>query len=335
MADRHQLEEAVIIDSKRTVRIAAVQIESLNGRVLENLAHALPFVEEAARRGAELIVLPEFMPTGYIFTKAIWDAGESKYGQTVLWLSKHSKRLGAYLGTSFLEADGEDFFNTFALFDPRGNEAGRVRKQTPAALEAFFTKGEPGPHVINTDFGTVGVGICYENMLSYLPPLMNLQSVDILLMPHSAPYSMKNFLTPQKAVEAFIANLKGLALYYTKLLGVPVLMVNKSGKWESPLPGISFLKLVSAFPGLSSIADSDGTLKAQLGTKEGIIVEDVMLDPSRKTNAVPACRGRWTVDFPWGIRIWRLSETVGRVWYRLSSERKRRARDISSRHESA
>jgi N-carbamoylputrescine amidase len=89
-------------DSARKLRVAAVQMESKNGLIKANLEHALPFVDEAVKKGAKLIVLPEFMPTGYIFTKAIWDAGEPKDGLTVKWLKEHSKRLGVYLGTSFL-----------------------------------------------------------------------------------------------------------------------------------------------------------------------------------------------------------------------------------------
>ena len=245
----------------RRLRVAAVQMESKNGLIEANLGHALPFVEEAAKGGAQLIVLPEFMPTGYVFTKDIWDAGEPRDGLTVSWLVKHSKRLGVYLGTSFLEADGEDFFNTFVLTSPDGKEAGRVRKQTPAAFEAYFTKGAPGPHVIDTGLGRVGVGICYENMLSYIPGLMDAHSVDLLLMPHSAPSPMKSILTPGSAVDSFHAHLKGLSVQYARLLGVPAVMINKSGKWETPLPGIPFMKQTSSFPGFSSIADSDGTLK--------------------------------------------------------------------------
>ena len=314
----------------KTLRVAAVQMESKNALVRANLEHAGPFVEEAAQRGAKLVVLPEFMPTGYLFTRAIWDAAETREGLTVQWLKETSRRFSIYLGTSFLEADGEEFFNSFVLANPDGTEAGRVRKQTPAAFEAYFTRGAPGSHVIDTDFGRVGVGICYENMLSYTPRLMSTHAVDIMLMPHSAPCPMKSILTPQSAVRSFLVNLEGLAVSYAQLLGIPAVMINKSGPWDTPLPGIPFLTQHSYFPGLSAVADSDGTLKAQLGGDEGLIVEDVVLDPSRKTHAVPAYTGRWVKEFHWGIRIWRLVETVGRTWYTISAERKRRAREVSS-----
>jgi len=321
-------------EKDRTVRVAAVQMESKNGLVEANLDYATRLVDRAAQNGAKLIIFPEFMPTGYIFTTAIWDGAEPKEGPTVKWLKENSKRLGIWLGTSFLEADGEDFFNTFVLATPDGKEAGRVRKQTPAFFEAFFTKGDTGLHVIDTELGRMGVGICYENYLAYIPQIMHQQSVDLLLMPHSFPIPMQSLFTPRKVIEYLNNELRELALRYARLLGVPAIMVNKCGQWQSPLPGLPFHKEDSSFPGLSTIVDSDGVVKAQLRDEEGIIVEDVMLDPSRKTHESPQCYGRWAWKGPRARSLARMVEVyveaLGGLWYSLSSERKRRAREISS-----
>ena len=46
----------------RTLRVAAVQMESQNGRVQANLERATRFVEQAAEKGAGLVILPERMP---------------------------------------------------------------------------------------------------------------------------------------------------------------------------------------------------------------------------------------------------------------------------------
>ena len=123
--------------SARTLRVAAVQVPSRNGAIAENLAHAEAFVAEAARQGAALVLLPEFLPTGYLLAPEIWHAAEPAVGPTVRWLSAQALRHGVFVGTSFLEADGDDFINTFVLAAPDGSEAGRVWKQTPAVFEAF------------------------------------------------------------------------------------------------------------------------------------------------------------------------------------------------------
>jgi len=101
------------------------------------------------------------------------------------------------------------------------------------------------------------------------------------------------------------------------------------------MPGIPFHVERSSFLGLSAVADSDGTLKAQLGDGEGVMVEDVRLDPSRKTHTVPQGYGRWAWRDPYGF-LWLLriaspvTEAFGRLWYSLSVERRRKARALSS-----
>lgn len=317
-------------EKERTVRVAAVQMESKNGLIDTNLETATRLVDQAAQKGARIIILLEFMPTGYIFTTAIWDGAEPKEGPTVKWLKEGSKRLGVWLGTSFLEADGEDFFNTFVLTTPEGKEAGRVRKQTPAVFEAYFTKGDAGSHVIHTELGNIGVGICYENQLAYIPQMMYKQSVDLLLMPHSAPTPTPSVLFPRKYAEIWNNMLRELAPRYARLLGVPAIMINKCGPWQTPAPGMPFLPQNSSFPGLSTIADSDGTVKAQLDGEQGVIIADVTLDPSRKTYTQPQCQGRWAMKLPWPIHLWPVVEAIGSIWYTLSSERKRRAHEILS-----
>ncbi|HEY6306055.1 MAG TPA: nitrilase-related carbon-nitrogen hydrolase, partial [Candidatus Angelobacter sp.] len=74
-----------------------------------------------------------------------------------------SRRLHVWLGTSFLEADGADFYDTFVLTTPEGEEAGRVRKQVPAEVEGYFFRGDVGSHVLKTAIGRIGVGICAES----------------------------------------------------------------------------------------------------------------------------------------------------------------------------
>ena len=317
------------------LRVAAVQMESKNGLVEANLQHATPLVNRAADMGARLVLLPEFMPPGYVFTTAIWKGAEPKEGPTARWLKETSNRLGIWLGTSFLEADGEDFFNTFVLATPDGREAGRVRKQTPASCETYFTRGYAGPHVMETELGRIGVGICYENQLAYVPRIMCQQSVDLLLMPHSIPLLMRSFFFNGKQVERYMDAVKDLAVRYARMLGVPVVMANKCGPWVSPMPGNPFPVQRSSFPGLSTVADSDGTLKTQLGDEEGVIVEDVRLDPSRKIHKVPPSYGRWAwkdpYGFSWLLRIATpVTEACGRLWYSLSMERRRKARAVSS-----
>lgn len=320
---------SAVDDRLRTLRVAAVQMPSENGRRDANLACATRWVEQAAGEGAQLILLPEFMSGGYSWTRAIWKSAEGQLGPTVAWLRETSHRLGVWLGTSYLEAEAGHFYNTFVLTGPDGAEAGRVRKQTPAMEEAYFFRGDHGPHLIETPIGRIGVGICHENYMAYLPRLMQRGSADLMLMPHSAPCLSEAFLLGSRLAAELKSNLQSVARYYAQSLGIPVVMANKCGPWESGL----FYARPATFLGCSAIADSDGRFKRQLAGEEQAIVADVTLDPARKVAQSPPTHGRWARPTPrlGTLACW-IPESIGGLCYRFSWTRRARVRAALASH---
>ena len=67
----------------RSLTVAAIQMRCEPLRTTENLAHAETFVEQAAAQGAELVLLPELMPGGYLLTEEIWSTAEQVTGPSV------------------------------------------------------------------------------------------------------------------------------------------------------------------------------------------------------------------------------------------------------------
>jgi len=318
-----------ISDYARTLRVAAVQMPSENGSVSSNLGHATSLIERASKEGAKLVVLPEFMPTGYFLGEAIWKAAEQENGPTVTWLKQKARSLGIWLGTSFLEADGEDFYNTFVLTDPLGEVAGRVRKQTPATWEAYLFRGERGSHAIDTTLGKVGVSICFDSQTAAVASALSRGAVDLVLMPHSYPVPASSSGLFRK--DRMIGILEAIPTLYASFLGVPVVLANKCGPWESPVPGPQLVKTTgSCFPGLSAIVNSDGSIMARLGEEEGVIVADVTMDSARKNHPVLPHYGRYVTPGPARRSLVRVIEIMGRLSYALSSRRKTMARAVSS-----
>jgi N-carbamoylputrescine amidase len=169
----------------KTITLAAAQITCQDGKVLENLAHATTMTEQAHAQGAQLVLFPEFMPQGYRLTPALWDAAEAFDGPTTRWLAATARRLGIYLGTSFLEAQNGHFLNTFALAEPAGKIVGAVRKRNPAMWEAYFFKGERGAPYLDTDLGRIGVGICFDNHTHELASAIQQSNIDLMLMAYT------------------------------------------------------------------------------------------------------------------------------------------------------
>jgi len=314
---------------KRMVAVATVQMESRAGDIEGNLERAEERVSEAVEGGAERVLLPEFLPSGYLFERRAWESAEPTYGPTTRWLARTATEKGIYLGTSYLEADGSNFFNTFVLYSPDGEELGRIRKQTPALVEAFFTKGESGPHVIDCDLGRIGVGICMETQRSFLLPLLHAAKVDLALLPHSAPNPDPSPMAPRQLREALHDRVGTIAEHAAKLLGVPAIMANKCGEWRTGLLDVPGFHISGRFLGFSAIVEAGGRVIEKLGDEPGVIVAEVTLDPSLRAEEPPKTYGHWSYPAPAIYRAVPLLESTGAHTYSLDPLRRRAARRIS------
>ena len=311
----------------KTLTLAAAQIICQDGKVMENLARATQLAEQAQTRGAQLVLFPEFMPQGYLLTPDLWNSAESFDGPTTRWLAETSRRLGIYLGTSFLEARNGHFLNTFALTGPSGKIVGTVRKRNPSMWEAYFFKGEHSNPYFDTDLGRIGVGICFDNHTYELASAISHSSIDMMLMPHSyCTPTQSTRMTSQADIDRLNSLPANVARLYNEWFGVPVLMCNKSGAWDSPVPD----KTLGApqgfrFSGRSILLDADGTRRGELGVEEAVLVGTVTLDPALKKQTRPPRYSRYIYPGSPGREIIRLMEWRGSLFYTFSKLRKARA----------
>ena len=298
--------------------------------VESNLKRASRLVEEAARAGAAVVLLPEFFSAGYCLSENAWDFAEPKGGRTETWLCETASRLGVHVGGCYLLASGEDFYIVFALATPAGEIAGRVPKQKPASFEAYLCRGQVSRHIIETRLGRIGVGICYENAFRFLAEAMIAGDADIMLMPFSAPTPKETWYFPRKSVEAYLASYRHGASKYARLLGIPAIQVNQCGDWHSNLPSF-FPPQHSKFHGQSEIADNTGEVLAELADQQSVIVGDVTLDPARKIRKLPDQTSRlrqWILPMPNFLKIFPIIEALGRRWYAKSARRREKAKAI-------
>ncbi len=313
-----------------TITVASVQLACEFGDLEGNLRRASNFVEEAASQGAKLVLLPELMSGGYTLTETIWDTAEPFNGPTTQWMRSVSQRLGIFLGTTFLEAEGEHFYDTFVLTDPDGQIAGRVRKNPPASFEAYFFTAGNDPHWFDTPIGRIGVGICFENALYERYSDLHEGQIDLYLRPFSGASFEAKFPIRQRDADVLNAALRDGTAETARLMGIPVIMSNKVGRLVTKLPA-NFPPQDVEFPGFSAVADGNGTLLGQLGPgQEGVVVGTVNLDPGRKQkNKVPRKFGRWTAKMPWWAFIWILTQRLGEKSYAKNAVRKSKALEVS------
>ncbi|HEX7712698.1 MAG TPA: carbon-nitrogen hydrolase family protein [Bacillota bacterium] len=322
-------------NKKHEITIAAIQMESFHGMIRENQIRATKLIEEAANRGAELIVLPELFSCGYISNPDIWRYGESQDSPTIQWLVETSKRLGIYLGAGLVEIIGNDFVNEFVLANPKGEIEGRAQKKN---AEAYCFRRGKGVHIIHSSLAKIGVGICADNHFSDFIGHMRENDVDILLMPHAWPSpSTVSKIVSTEDIQKEEEEIKTFASLITSLLGVPSVFVNQIGK-IAPMAGI-FGGVMNPdsfrLHGFSRIVDAPGRTKAELMNQEGIAIATVTLDPSCKKNiAIPNFDG-WIHPGSTIVRkiIIPIDTLFGSIYYRLSVKRKieaKRRRVVSS-----
>jgi len=311
----------------RSLIVAAVQMICQDGLVTTNLEHASELSLQAVQRGAQLILFPEFMSQGYLLTTELWDSAEPFQGPTTSWLCATARRHNIYIGSTFLEVKDGHFLNTFVLAEPSGKIAGAVHKRHPSLWEAYFFKGSCGQQFVETEIGRIGVGICFDNHTYDVASAIAASKIDLMLMPHS--YCTPTL--PTKTVSlSDIERLNDLPCrvghLYNSMFGIPVVMCNKSGPWNSPVPNtILGIPQNFRFSGRSLILDSDGSICFELGEEESIAVGKVYLKPDLKQMSVVPKYSRYIYPGPLGREIIRLIEWRGSLNYKYSNLRKQKA----------
>ncbi len=85
-----------------TLTISLAQIDIVLGQPASNLVRGEAWVAEAARRGSDLILLPELWTSGYSLEQAAALAEDVPQGNTARTLAAWARRYGLWIAGSFL-----------------------------------------------------------------------------------------------------------------------------------------------------------------------------------------------------------------------------------------
>ncbi len=138
------------------------QFNPLFGKKEQNISTVL---KAAGDVYLDLLVLPEFFATGYQYASHEEVANLSETipdGHTTNILSKFSREKGIYIVAGLPEKSGDKFYNSAVLTGP-GGFIGSYRK-THLFFEEnlYFTPGDTGFKVWDTDIGRIGIMICFD-----------------------------------------------------------------------------------------------------------------------------------------------------------------------------
>jgi predicted amidohydrolase len=242
---------------KKRFRAAAAQTLARLGDVRHNIELSKQLVNEAVRQGAELVVLPECMNTGYLFDSADHCrtlAEPVPDGPFVAAMSALAREHGIFVASGITEWDPARgrIFNSGIMLDRKGEVAIHYHKQFLATHDQnWFSFGERGCPVVDTDLGRIGLLICFDGRIPEIARSLALQGAEILV-------DMANFFAMDQA------EMWGPARCYEN--GVWLVAATKAGHERSIY-----------YPGGSMIVDPGGRVVARMPyDRHGVIVADVV-----------------------------------------------------------
>lgn len=197
--------------TKRTpMKIALVQFEGAICEVEANTAHACDLIAEAARNGADLVVLPELFSTGYnldIVGPRILDLAERVDGPTVAALRAAGRENNVYViaGLALVKEQLPAVaFNSSVFIDRAGELMGTFDKAHLWALERFYFRSGNELPVFDTEFGKVGVMICYDMGFPEVARILALKGAELIVCPSAwceEDHDVWNYNTQCRALE--------------------------------------------------------------------------------------------------------------------------------------
>lgn len=268
----------------RKVVVAATQMSCTWDREA-TLAKAEKLVREAAAKGANIILLQELFETPYFCQRHDFEymdlATTMEENPAVKRFQEVAKELDVVIPVSFFERAGNAAFNSIAIIDADGTVLGKYRKThipdgMPYAEKFFFTPGDTGFKVWKTKYGTIGVGICWDQWFPEAARCMALLGAEILFYP-------------------------------TAIGSEPVLQTDSKPHWQRCMQGHAAANIMPViasnrighevqkdsemtFYGSSFIADETGGLVAEADREtEGVITAEFDLD------AIAQKRREWGV----------------------------------------
>ncbi len=180
------------------------------------LAAHIPFIEDAAQKGVQILCLQEIFNGPYFCPgQAVrwYDAAEEVPGPTTAILAEYAKKHSMVIVVPVYEREQAGvFYNTAAVIDADGKYLGKYRKNhipqvNPGFFEKFyFRPGNLGYPVFQTAYAKVGVYICYDRHFPEGARALGLNGAEIVLNPSATVAGLSQYLWKLEQPAHAVAN---------------------------------------------------------------------------------------------------------------------------------
>ena len=256
----------------------------MSDNTADNVAKAEHYVRMAAAGGSRIILIPELFESEYFCKDLVAEhlkrALPLDDNPTITHFQELAKELNVVLPLSVFERAGNALFNTVVMVDADGSRMGIYRKSHipdgPGYTEKyFFSPGDTGFRVWNTQHGRVGVGICWDQWFPEAARAMALAGAQCIIYPTAigsepADPSWDSSRHWQRVMQGHAAaNI------------IPVMAANRVGHEKGSTTEITFY-------GSSFIADYTGEIVAEAGRDS-----EELISAEFDVAAIEALRTSW------------------------------------------
>lgn len=175
---------AVAVPAGRKVRLATVHFRPQAGKTpAEKCRQFAPFIEDAAKQRADLVVLPEtltYFGTGLSFA----EIAEPIPGPSADYFAGLAKQHDLYIVAGLVEREKHLVYNVAVLLAPDGKVAGKYRKVCLPRDEiaAGIAPGHEYP-VFETRFGKLGMMVCYDGFFPEVARQLSNHGAEVIAWP--------------------------------------------------------------------------------------------------------------------------------------------------------
>ena len=279
------------------MKLGLVQIKG-NCSKTENFQKLLSLIRKAVERGTQIFVLPELFLHEYfcqVEDSKYFSLAHTANKEEIKCLQALAKELEIVLVVPYFEKRDKDIYHSSAaVFDTDGASPGIYRKihipDDPGFYEKYyFTPGDLGFKSFNTNYGRIGVLICWDQWFPEAARLTVLRGCDILVYPTAIGWELQELKglsrveERNKLKEEQLEAWKTIQKSHAIANGVFVAAVNRTGR-EGNLE----------FWGNSFVSDPMGNeLGALNHTEEKVLTADCDLKEIERTrNTWPFFRDR-------------------------------------------